>query len=957
MAQLGRSFPIRPHLPGPLAAPTGGYPVAPGTFVGLVPAERIRRRRYLYAPIVAPPVVAPQGGYPVASGTFVGLGPAERIRRRRYLGTVIVAPPVLATPFIAPAATIVSSHFLRRPRRGVPQTILPPPIAFAPFIPPRAFIAGQDAVERLRRRRFPGSTLLPPPIRGLQPVQAGTFLYQAAERAPTRRTVPKPHLAPPVPPFTAPQPLVVSQARQRALLGRDGAVARTRWTAQSAPLAPAVIVSQAVRRPYVGRTVPKPHLAVAVPPVVGFIAPPATVLTDQSVQRVLSRRTVSAPHLPPRVTTPAGPGATIKLAVQYRALVKREGRIHLPHLGAPPPVPVGTFVSQALRRPYVGRTVPGPHLVGAVKPSTFIAPSGLFVYQAVERSVRRRSGSVRLPTRGARTPFPPGTFLLQAVERAPTRRSVPPPHIAPPVLPAPAIAVLIVSNTVFHAPGPDKRYLRVQKPRLAPPVTAKVPFVAPPAFVISQTLERGWESRFRTAPEPHLASPVRTPAGPGATIKLQSLARQLRRREGRILLPKLGAQPPVPDGTFVSQALRRPYVGRTVPGPHLAPVVKPFAFVAPLGLFVYQATERGVRRRYGSVRLPSLGSPRPVPTGEFSYQAIRRSYVGRGPNPKPRLAPPVVATTPFLAPSALVVSQAVERGYGSRLRSVPKPHLAPAGLAQAGPGATVKLQSLARQLIRREGRVHLPSLGTATPVPVGTFLSQARQRPYVGRKLPQAARVAPPVVTQQTFPPNAPGTFVNQAVKRGSTLLSRRGHVRLAPPVTTAGRRIPTLVVSQSLQRPYVGRRVIPPHLAPPVKTKAGPGASLHYQAVQRPLRGRSVPLHPHLAKSLVKPPPAPTSTFPLIVGQALRRPYVGRKVPPSPSLRYHPILFVPSQPSVPFPGIATIGVTTPSERFGTVGPAPQTGTVDPPKQTGTVGPTPQTGTVDPNTRQGKVGR
>lgn len=99
------------------------------------------------------------------------------------------------------------------------------------------------------------------------------------------------------------------------------------------PLPPGIVVSQALRRPQVGRTCPKPH----VPPANLTPGPsrPAVVIS-QCLRRPYVGRTVPKPHT-------AAPLVGVPVVL--------------------PPQPPAIVVSQALRRPQVGRTVPKPHLV------------------------------------------------------------------------------------------------------------------------------------------------------------------------------------------------------------------------------------------------------------------------------------------------------------------------------------------------------------------------------------------------------------------------------------------------------------------------------------------------------------------------------------------------------------------------------------------------------------------
>lgn len=896
-----RSRLIKPHLPPPVISLRPPRP-SQQTNQAVKRGERAFAERFLPYKVHIPlPVIA--RGPPVRPALVVSQANLRSAQRRYrdvppkpYLAAAIVSQP---TSFIAPAATIVSNHLLRRPRRSVPQsTILPPPVvSMAPTARWTNFVS-LGAVERPRRLRLPQSTILPTGAFSQPPVPLGTFVSQATRRPYVGRTVPRSHLATPVSFFIAPAALIVSQAVKRASVRRSGHVVLPPAPA-GAPVAAGTFVSQAVKRATLRRS---GHVRLPLPP--GRPPGPAgTFVLAKAPRPRLGHVRLAPAVLATVVVAPLPPKGTFVSQALWRPYVERQrfSALVAPPVLAQSPSGYATIIGRTRRTAgwmFIGHPiVPVP-----VPPSENLIPLaatyGTYLFQALERSYTRRGPHPR-PHYGRPLttvfvpppPVPPGTFVNQAVERSWKRVDVRTQTTGPVLGSPPVLASLTVSNTVFHAPGPPRAYLRVQRPRLARPIVAPgtpVAFLAPAPMVVSQAMERAWGSRFRTTPRPHLAPRVAASAGPGSTIKLQAISRALLARSGRVHLPAAPGHGPVPPGAFV-------------------------------------------------------------------FQAQQRAQRGRGPNPKPHLAGALTSpfvSNPPLAPGK-VYSVAVSRSTERKLRDVVSPaKLAGPVLAAPGPGATIKLQARARQLVRREGRVRLPGLGALRPAPLGTFVSQATRRPLTRRTVPKP-HLAAPLISVPTFPPNAPGTFISQATKRASSLLSRRGHVRLAPPVVKPGRKPLILIISQALARPYVGRRVIPAHLASPVATAAGPGARLYYQAVQRTLRGRSVPLRPRVAGPLVSPIPAPLVAAPIVFLQATERAYLGRKVPPSPSTRYQPIVTPrppppPPPPLPPPPVVLTPGVTGSNRIKGLTNPRSSEGQTAPVPKTAKTHPSSRTGTTNP---------
>lgn len=664
------------------------------------------------------------------------------------------------------------------------------------------------------------------------------------------------------------------------------------------PVPPAIIISQARARVTAQRyrdVPPAPHLA---KPVISLLPPKPSIRTNQAVKR--------------------GEQAFAERFLPYKA------HVPLPVIPRGPPVRPAIVISQALQRPYIGRTVPlrprvAPPVVShlPVGPPPFIASIAIQGSYVHYRRLRDVPPAPHLPKLGSPPPVPPGTFVYQAVQRPLTRRTVPKPHYAAPVPPLFFIApppLVITDQSLQRALLGRGGHLH-----LAPPVVSELP-VGPPALVVSIAVHDSYlrGRRLRDVPPAaHVAPPVKTPAGPGSTVKLQAISRALLGRGGHVHLPPPPAPAPVPRGTFVSQALQRPLTRRTVPKPHLAGAVLAVIFTAPPPLVISeQALRRSQIGRGGAVvRLVAQPSTPPQPPAIVKTQAIQRPLVGRTVPLRPRVAPPVVSHVPPV------------------------------------PAAVVKQQALSRALLGRGGHVHLPPPPSAAPVPRGTFVSQALQRPLLGRGPLPPKHLAGPIVLQpasfrtaafiygqavqraqerrwrdvvpqprvapRTLQQPGPGATIKlQALSRA--LLGRGGHVHLPPPVkTSAGpgatirlqavprSRIgwtppkphlpslgapppvrPTIIIDVAVARAAAGERrlrdfVPQPHVAPPVKTPAGPGATIKLQAVQRGTLTRSIPLRPRVAPP-VSPIPQPVLTTRLrnIHLQAIGRAYIGRNTP-----------------------------------------------------------------------------
>lgn len=967
-----RSVP-KPHLPSAIV----GRPPLPGGRIVLASRRRpyIGRttpRPHLAGPIVAPAVAAT---FVAPAATIVGQA-AERAKRPGTHGAVS------ATRWVATAAPARGTFLYQavgRALRGrtVPKPRLAAPVVTQPtaFFPPQPAVFTQ-AVERPFRFRLAPRPHLAPPSLGRSPALPALVFTQATERSYTRRTVSRPHLAPALifPPRGA---LSVSQAIQRPLTRR--AVPRPHLatgvvTPSSTFIAlPAVVVTtQAIQRRVALRSVPRPHLA---RPVVSAFLAPSAINVSQAVERALSRRTVPRPHLAtPPASGPVLSGLFLSQARQ-RALTRR-GPFPADHL-APPVVAAavgfrsaGFFSLQAVQRAQERRyrdAVPAPHLAPRV--ATPAGPGSTLKLQAIGRALRGRGPLLRprlaaplVTTPVVTTPVPAGTFAYQAIERPLTRRTVPETHLAPRVPGYVQAGQLGAVSTGVGGASVTPSY-GVDSNRT--PGNLLLCWVS--GFIHSNlpATPAGWSVAGQQADAANFSSatifyriatgndPAPTIAGVVGLIWSVQLGEfsgndQNTPFDRSATSTSLGGQPSTATLTAVDQTAGELFayastVTYSVAGAKTVTNILNdatavdsnnnavsttnhygFGYGFTLSNAVPDsdtttatgANHTGTTTVIASFRLVP-GTPFRPPASPIISQALDRAWTARFREaPAPHLAPPIVATPTVTTPSAVgtFISQALRRSLTSR-GPFPKPHLAPPVPFRAGPGAILRLQAVTgRALLGRGGRVRLPSRGAPAPVPRGTFVPQALRRPYLGRTVP-APHLAAEIVTAPTRPPNAPGTFVSQAVERASSLASRRGHVRFASPVAT----------------------------------KAGPGITARYQALQRALTRRSVPLRPRLAPNLVGPktifPPNAPGLFTL---QATERMYLGRKVPPSPSVRYHPVIFTPSQPVVPFPPITATGVTGGGGATATTNPGATGGTTDPRRDGGVTAPFTPDGQTNP---------
>lgn len=343
------------------------------------------------------------------------------------------------------------------------------------------------------------------------------------------------------------------------------------------------------------------------------------------------------------------------------------------------------------------------------------------------------------------------------------------------------------------------------KPIVAPGGAVRIPAIYQ-ARIVSQADQRS--IRRPAPPKPHLASPIVSP---------QALVY------------------PLIHITSKQQSIKRPYVGRTVPKPHLAPglVTQISVFIAHSPFIVNQGKTRpNTYSRLPRHLLPTaINLPQPlvypITHTVFTGQAVQRA-VRRPPPPKPHLPQAVVAPNPLVYPlvKAVVILQAVKRAMLPRRN--PSPHLAPATLTSpnrflATPIKVIS-QALQRALTRRSGpKAHLATnvVSHLQPVPPAIIKLQSTQRTRIGRLKP-VVRYAPANLAHKPFPP--------------------------------------AVVISQTKRRPYIGRTTPKPHLAfgPQDQSPQDPliqKATSLGQALRRVFIGRWWP-KPHLAPANLTPAP-----------------------------------------------------------------------------------------------------
>lgn len=862
---------------------------------------------------------------PIAAATVVSqavAGSRERWSRRRteapYLSVVL---PVLSA---RPSVSVVR-RAIEKGRQAFTERLVPHradvPLAIAARGPPPLyglFTSGSVGATYITSYQLGtgiglSSAFLPRTGGGVRtthraarqpPLFLGQVVSQAVERSLTRRNPPPPHLATGIAGVGAfPGSLVVSQALQRAYIGRRAPAPHV-----APPLTAALqsgrIVSQAFQSQYFGRTVPRPHLA---PPVTGPLPLRPAVVVSQALAR---------------------------------QLVRREGRVLLPRLGSGRPSPSGTFVSQALRRPYVGRSTPGPHLAPAVLqvpvlPGRFVSqaipraligrtpprphlPQAIFgapplqsliVLAAVRRAQYQRDAGMYVSRkRGGTPPLRPGTFVSQAVQRSQLLRDAPPPHVSGPV-----VGIQVPSNTVHSATIVSQAIQRAYIGRQ----TAQAPLVSPPAqptpalgyVVVSNDVIRPlpWSRSLRSPLHPQYARPV-VPFAPVA---------------------------PVARGTFVYQATER--AASYVDSGAQAFVSQAAALPRPLflGLVVSQAKPRALTRRAVpfAPRRARAVVPNAKPVryiGTFVFQALRAAQLGRGPFPPKHLAGPIVGPPPILlgtTPLSTLVRQAVPRALVGR--QVPAPHLA----RPIVPAPPVRRAFVVSQAVQRAqvGRGPFPRQTAPRPKPTQfivtkpTIIGQAIQRNqerYLRDNVPR------PHLASAVLARRGPGATI-KLQSQARALVDRRGRVRLPPPSLPTPLR-PAVVISQALQRPYAGRTVPKPHVAK-ANAQQARGATIVLQAIRRPYVGRTVP-KPHLPPSIFGRSPNVRGTFvnatrtvayfkrdgrvrlpklggraPVrrgtFVSQAIQRPFVGRQAGHT-FVGAKPVVTQPTAPIVTFPKV-----------------------------------------------------
>lgn len=354
MAQLGRSQPFRPHLaPSRVVAP-GGVVIAGSTRVSVADRRSFEQRGAPH-PHLPPPIPPSALAVTIVQGETLTLvavtkpptGSRFPPRRPLYAKPLLFVPGSPVQGLTSVAADPPHRWYVRIPRPHLAQPI-PPPGGNPLPINSRT---GLFAPQRIRTNRLSPPSAL---VQFSTPVIASaTVKLQALFRTLIGRTTPHPHVAlgvvaPGGPVIPAATVLMVTNAKrstvQRGAPHPHVAPANLTQPAPTSPLPPAYFVSQSKRRPYVGRTTPRPHYTrpnLTPPPF-----PPGRNIS-QSERRTHIGRTTPKPHATGPVVTPFVAGATplppaiVISQARARALRARKNVavIHASPLSAVPPSP------------------------------------------------------------------------------------------------------------------------------------------------------------------------------------------------------------------------------------------------------------------------------------------------------------------------------------------------------------------------------------------------------------------------------------------------------------------------------------------------------------------------------------------------------------------------------------------------------------------------------------------
>lgn len=339
MAILGRSKPIKPHLAAPVVAGATFIPVIAGATVKAKLAVRSFERRGVPHPHLSGPVVAPGG--PVVPGETVHLVGAVRRPQRDWEAKR--QRPHLAKPLLfVPGPPLQVGTFIERivdfrsvERRGAPKPHTVTNLFTAPT-------GGNPMPSLVRTGLFPRGQWRVPQIHlpaalitfGTPVIPGSTVTLWDKQRPFVGRTVPRPHLPANLIVFTnpviAPATILLVVTDKRTTQGRGGhfRVAPVNLTqpAPTSPFPPAIVKGQSMKRPHIGRTVPRAHLAR--PNLQAQPFPPA-VVKSQCLRRPYVGRTTPRPHeAPPIVTQPAafvapvGPGLFLYQAKQSELVAR-----------------------------------------------------------------------------------------------------------------------------------------------------------------------------------------------------------------------------------------------------------------------------------------------------------------------------------------------------------------------------------------------------------------------------------------------------------------------------------------------------------------------------------------------------------------------------------------------------------------------------------------------------------
>lgn len=365
----------------------------------------------------------------------------------------------------------------------------------------------------------------------------------------------------------------------------------------------------------------------------------------------------------------------------------------------------------------------------------------------------------------------------------------------------------------------------------------------------------------------------------------------------------------------------RPHLARPISAAQTAlPVIASRTQTSALEHRSYE--RRGAPRPHLAVGVAaSTSGGAAVVPGITKHQAPRQE--SRRPSPRAHYARPLLfkGGVPF-APGVFVNIIPSER-FTTYRRGAPKPHLISGAVVVQQVGGVNPLPSNVRSGLLPRGSYKVPLVrvpralivyGTAV-VPGRTSLLQALARALVGRTIFHPHLSPAQTASGTAVIPNA--TVTLSTLSKRSTSLRGAPHSHLVGPALNQPPAVsplpPTILHSQALQRPLRNRTVPRPHLSP-ANLHASPfrPAVFHTQLLRRVHIGRTTP-HPHVPAAVVTPlppfvQPAAPGTFHY---QPIPRALIGRKLSP---LHLAPPLVTPVVPKPLY--VITVAATVSGYRW-----------------------------------------